>query len=203
LKGVGFGLLVLATLLAFWKWEGLSLFSLGLGMAATLSLFVLMPKEKPPINLWEGRFHEVEQKWAQDVAEQEAQHKKLHQKMVRAEERAASYQKLVHVHQEEIEKLKADHHYLSESLLQKERSLNALKVAHLQPDLFEAEKKRDDLAAQLLQKECEELRQKLALLEREAKEPFTLELEEENERLKAELMSLQQLVTELSLPDEC
>ena len=151
------------------------------------------------MNLWESRFHEAEQKRGQEATEYEAEQKKLQQKALRAEERAASYQKLVRVHQGEIEKLKADHHYLSESLIQKERALNAMEVAHMQPDLFD---KKEDEQVALLEKECEALREKIARLEKERPQAANLEAEEENERLKAELISLQQLVTELSLPEE-
>jgi hypothetical protein len=195
--------------LILWQWGAISLFSLGLGAALSLALFVLGAKEKVPVNLWEERFWELEKKTKAATAEQSGCLTRVEQRLSRSEERALSYQKLVQACQAEIEQLKAAHLYLSESAIQKEREINTLKVAHLQPDLFDTKNVESEAAFQALKKECDEMRLYMANVQRPEKQedPHTVAeqlkiAQEENERLQAELISLQQLVTELSLPEE-
>lgn len=226
MKGVGWILLFVTTGFVVWQWDALSFLSLGLGAAVVLALFSLLltikTKEPVPLpNPWEGRFRELDNQTALTIEELNQQTQKLQQKLTRSDERCLSYQNLVEVHQSEIDKLKADHHHLVESVIQKERQINTLKFAHLQPDLFDTEKRTLEVAYKELKKECEEARLRVMTLENEllalqAEKPsrraipsestLTEQLrtaEEENQRLQAELISLQQLVTELSLPEGC
>lgn len=237
------GLLLLCTTIGFvlLKYDALSLWSAGMGAAVASAGFTLLTAVKSPVqtppstpsllieNSWEFRYQELKQQTAEAKESFSHDMQKLQQKLMRAEERCQSYQKLVDVHQSEIEKLRNENQHLGESVIQKERKINALKMAKLEPDLFDSDKRNTEVAYRELKKQFEEKSQmldqtrsrlfqvegELLAFQKEKEElarranPSEMTLieqlrqsEDDKRRLEAELVSLQQLVSELSLPDE-
>ncbi len=233
MKGIGFVLLCITCGFVIVKYDMLSWWSLGLGAAVALAFFAFLsafktepPAPPPTHNPWEDRFHELETHTALTVEGLNREIQKLQQKLIRSDERCLSYQNLVDVHQGEIDRLKGENRQLGEGLIQKERKINEMKLAHLQPDLFEADKRNIEMAYRELKKELEEktrlLDQSQSHLTKVEQELLTLQKpknqhenlsektlseqlrqsQEEKKALEAELISLQQLVAELALPEE-
>ena len=63
---------------------------------------------------------------------------KVQQKAIRSEDRCLSYQNLVEVHQQEIEKLCGDNQNITQDLVHKEQKLNTLHLSKIEPDLFDS-----------------------------------------------------------------
>lgn len=166
MKIVGVVVLVLTLLLGGWNWGDLSLWSLALGVAIGAGCFALFPAPKtplqPPVDEWKTKFHILEAETAQTVDRLKGEVQKLQQKMVRTEERCQSYQKLVDVHQNEIEKLVQEKKDLSGSLVDKERKLGAAQLAQLEPDLFDMNRRQTEVALRELRKQFEEKSELLA-----------------------------------------
>lgn len=230
---VGAIVLGMTCLLLFWKFGDVSLWSVGLGTALGVGCFTIFAPNKPeaptqPVqtNEWPNRFHLLEAQTAQTVDGLNKEVQKMQQKLMRSEERCTSYQKLVDVHQSEIDKLTQEKNTLTESLIEKDRKLSEAQLARLEPELFDTEKRQTEISFRELKKQFEEkshildqTRSKLfradselLALKKEKEDelrrvnPTELTLidqltkaEEEKKKLETELFSLQQLVSELSL----
>jgi chromosome segregation ATPase len=215
------------------KYNQISLWSAGVGIALGVGLFVLITAFKPDApaptaeqqNPWEGRFHDLETQSSQTIDGLNREIQKQQQKLARAEERCLSYQKLVDVHQNEIDKSKQDNAQMGQHVIEKDRQLKELQLARIEPDLFDAEKRQAESSHRELKKQFEEKSQaldqarirlfraesELLLLQKEKEEqtrifnPSESKLidqlkyaEDEKKKLESELVSLQQLVSELS-----
>ena len=234
MKLLGFVLLAMTCLLGFLRYEDISLWSSGIGIALGSALFLILTSFKTealpaPIesnNPWQARYHDLDAQTKQTIDELKRESQKVQQKLVRAEERCASYQKLVDVHQGEIDKLKHEGGQLGVHLVEKDRKIAELQLAKLEPDLFDAEKRQTESAYRELKKQFDEktqtLEQTRVRLFRIENEVLTLQkereeqsrnvnpaeatlidqlkqTEEEKKKLETELVSLQQIVSELSL----
>jgi hypothetical protein len=233
MKLVGFILLALTCLLAVLKLDHLSLWSVGMGAAIGASMFTLLTSFKSETttapsteqNPWEGRFHDLESQSAQNTEGLNREIQKLHQKLLRAEERCQSYQKLVDVHQGEIDRLKQENNQIGQQVIEKDRQNKELQLARIEPDLFDASKRQTESSHRELKKQFEEKSQALEqariklfrveselLLAQKEKEEQTRasnpaegqfiqqlkQAEEDKKKLEAELASLQQVVSQLS-----
>jgi chromosome segregation ATPase len=234
MKLLGVILLVITCLLGILRYEDISLWSSGIGLALGSALFLILTSFKPqqppaPIetnNPWQARFHELDAQSKQSFENLNRESQKLQQKLVRAEERCTSYQKLVDVHQGEIDKLKHENSLLGQQVIEKDRKLAEFQLARIEPDLFDAEKRQTESFYRELKKQFEEKSQALEqsrirlfkvesallALQKEKEEqsrnvnPIEANLidqlkqtEEEKRKLETELVSLQQIVSELSL----
>ena len=235
MRWIGIGLLVSTCLLSAFKFDHLSFWSAGLGMALGVGLFLVILVHKPEEkkvqpeeqnNPWQLKFLELQSQTNQTVEDLNTENKRLQQKQFRAEERCTSYQKLVDVHQGEIDQLKKDAIGLGQQLIEKERKIAELQLARLEPDLFDAEKRQTEHSHRELKKQFEEKSQaleqtrnrlfrvesQLLLVQKEKEEQSRQpnlsesrlihqlkQLEEDKKKLETELVSLQQIVSELSL----
>lgn len=204
MKIVGLVSLLLTLTLAFFKYSELSLWSLGLGIALAVGVFFLMfkPQDSTPVvppqeNPWQARFQELQTTSTQTIDGLNREVQKMEQRLHRAEERCLSYQKLVDVHQEEIDKLKVEHGQMGLQLIEKERKLAELELAKLEPDLFDTEKRQTEVSFRELRKQFEEKSKLLQQTRQQVKKS-----EEEKEKLAVELSALQQLVSELGSKEE-
>jgi hypothetical protein len=232
---LGITLLVATVLLGILKYDHLSIWSAGVGVALGAGLFLALITNKPEEvsappeqqnNPWQVRFLDLQAQTNLTIENLNAEGKKLQQKLVRAEERCTSYQKLVDVHQAEIEQLKREGSQLGQLVIEKDRKVAELELAKLEPDLFDAEKRQTESSYRELKKQFEEKSQALEqtrtrlfsvesqfLAAQKEKEEQSCQLnpsestlihqlkqtEEEKKKLEAELASLQQIVSELSL----
>jgi chromosome segregation ATPase len=191
MKLVGSIVLALTCGLLVWKFGEISFWSLGLGLALGVGCFVLAskPEVQPPVqtNESQDRFRALELETAQTVDGLNKEVQKLQQKLMRAEERCLSYQKLVDVHQSEIDKLSQEKNSIGESLIEKDRKLSEMQLARLEPDLFDTEKRQTEISYRELRKQFEEKSEVLSQVRTEKK------------KLETELFSLQQIVSELTL----
>jgi chromosome segregation ATPase len=232
---LGITLLAATFLLGVLKFDHISIWSAGVGVALGAGLFLALITNKPeevPVppeqqnNPWQVRFLDLQAQTNLTIESLNAEGKKLQQKLARAEERCTSYQKLVDVHQAEIEQLKREGSQMGQQVIEKERKVAELELAKLEPDLFDAEKRQTESSHRELKKQFEEKSQALEqargrlfsvesqLLavqkekEEQTRQPdpsestLILQLkqtEEEKKKLETELASLQQVVSELSL----
>lgn len=203
---------------------------MALGVGLFLVILIQKPEEKvqpeEQNNPWQLKFLELQSQTNQALEDLNTDNKKLQQKQFRAEERCTSYQKLVDVHQGEIDQLKKETTGLSQQLIEKERKIAELQLARLEPDLFDAEKRQTEHSYRELKKQFDEKSQaleqsrsqlfhvesQLLLVQKEKEEQSrqpnlsesTLihqlkQLEDDKKKLETELVSLQQIVSELSL----
>lgn len=200
----------------------------GLGIGAALTFTLLFSQKKPQNNVHssedhEAKLHDLVVQHSQTVNGLNQEVQKLQQRLLRVEERCLSYQKLVEVHQEELKILRQDNHQLGEDILQKERKLNELYLAQLEPDLFDTERRKTELSYLELKKKyddkvqgLEKIKSRLFQIEsdyltlKKSKEEEELDTtdsslieqlktsEEERKRLESELSTLQQVVSTLS-----
>ncbi len=226
MKMLGFILLAITALLVFLRHEEISLWSSGLGLALGSAFFLILMSFKGVATPIESGFHDLEAQSKQTIEAVNRDSQKLQQKLLRAEERCLSYQKLVDVHQGEIDKLKHEGGQLGEKVIEKNRKIAELQLAKLEPDLFDAEKRQTESSYRELKKQFEEKSQSLEQarvrlfrvesevlsLQKEKEEQSrnvnpaeaTLidqlkQTEDEKKKLETELASLQQIVSELSL----
>ena len=234
MKILGLALLAMTCLLGILRFEELSLWSSGIGIALGLGFFLILTsfKAETPIssiesnNPWQARFHDLDAQSKETIENFSRESQKMQQKLVRSEERCSSYQKLVDVHQGEIDKLKHEGGLLGQQLIEKDRKIAELQLAKLEPDLFDAEKRQTESSYRELKKQFEEksqaLEQTRSRLYRVENEVLALQkekeeqtrnvnpaeatlidqlkqTEEEKKKLETELVSLQQIVSELSL----
>ena len=187
MKTVTVVVLALTIGLAIWKFNDISVWSLSLGIAIGAGCFALIPeKKKPPLPVtdeWKNRFHLLEAETAKTVSGFNLEMQKLQQKMMRTEERCNSYQKLVDVHQNEIEKLIQEKNGLSERLIEKDRKLSEKELAQMEPDLFDTDKRQAEISLRELRKQFDEKSQKLAQAEKELKKKKTATLSESRDLL--------------------
>jgi chromosome segregation ATPase len=232
---LGITLLAVTILLAILSYEQISIWSAGVGVTLGAGLFLAVitnkPEEAPAPpeqqnNPWQVRFLDIQAQTNLTIESLNAETKKLQQKLVRAEERCTSYQKLVDVHQAEIEQLKREGSQMGQQVIEKDRKIAELELAKLAPDLFDAEKRQTESSYRELKKQFEE---KFQALEQARTRLFSVEsqllaaqkekeeqsrqfnpaestlihqlkqTEEEKKKLETELASLQQIVSELSV----
>ncbi len=232
---LGISLLVATCLLVFLRYDHISVWSTGVGVALGAGLFLALITSKPEEiaappeqqnNPWQVRFLDLQAQTNLTIENLTTEGKKLQQKLVRAEERCTSYQKLVDVHQNEIDQLKREGSQMGQQVIEKDRKVAELELAKLAPDLFDAEKRQTESSYRELKKQFEEKSQALEqarnrlfsaesqLLtvqkekEEQSRQPDSAEstlihqlkqTEEEKKKLETELASLQQIVSELSL----
>jgi chromosome segregation ATPase len=232
---LGITLLVVTFLLMILRYDHISIWSAGVGAALGIGLFLALITNKPeeaPVppeqqnNPWQVRFLDLQAQTNLTIENLNAEAKKLQQKLTRAEERCTSYQKLVDVHQAEIEQLKREGSQMGQLVIEKDRKVAELELAKLEPDLFDAEKRQTESSNRELKKQFEEKSQALEqartrlfsvesqlLAAQKEKEEQSCQLnpsestlihqlkqtEEEKKKLETELASLQQIVSELSL----
>ncbi len=232
---IGLTLLGVTFLLGILKYDHLSIWSAGVGIALGVGLFLALITSKPetppapPVeqnNPWQVRFLDLQTQTNQTTEGLNSEIKKLQQKLLRSEERCTSYQKLVDVHQGEIHQLKSESGQLGQHVIEKERKIAELQLARLEPDLFDAEKRQTESSFRELKKQFDEKSQaldqtrvhlfrvesELLLFQKEKEEQNRMpnpseatlihqlkQTEEEKKKLETELVSLQQIVSELSL----
>ncbi|MBP7073928.1 MAG: hypothetical protein KBA81_00900 [Rhabdochlamydiaceae bacterium] len=163
---------ILGVLTVIWivlQREALSWISLGGGFALASALIVMFYKPEKPIEVptdeklkWQMRIDELQAEASQTIDGLNREMQKLQQKAIRSEERCNSYQKLVEVHQQEIEKLKGENHTLGELLIQKERKLNELNLSKMEPELFDMERRQTETINRQLKKQLFETKNELA-----------------------------------------
>jgi hypothetical protein len=163
--------IILGVLTVIWvvlQRETLSWVSLGGGFALASALIVMLYKPEKPSQVpadeklkWQLRIDELQAEASQTVDGLNNEVQKLQQKAIRSEERCNSYQKLVEVHQQEIEKLKGENQSLGELLIQKERKLNELNLSKMEPDLFDMERRQTETINRQLKKQLSETKKKL------------------------------------------
>jgi hypothetical protein len=169
MRMIGITLLVATFLLGILKYDHLSIWSAGVGVALGIGLFLALITNKPeeaPLppeqnNPWQVRFLDLQAQTNLTIENLNAESKKLQQKLTRAEERCTSYQKLVDVHQAEIGQLKRESSQMGQLVIEKERKVAQLELAKLEPDLFDAEKRQTESAYRELKKQFEEKSQAL------------------------------------------
>lgn len=146
LKWIGAILGAMAVVWMILQRDMISFSSFTAGVALGSSLFVVLTSSKAekPLQVpseeklqWQMKLEESESKSAQTIDSLSRELQKVQQKAIRSEERCISYQKLVEVHQQEIEKLRNDTQTVAQELIQKERKLNSLYLAKMEPDLFD------------------------------------------------------------------
>ncbi len=218
MKILGYILLGLTSLLFSIKFQDLSLWSAGLGLAFGLGSFVAFTKSEKPVPVDNSKELQIQENLNKEV-------QKLQQKLMRAEERCLSYQKLVEVHQSEIQLLAEQKDWLGEQVIEKERRANELFLARTEPDLFDVDKRQIEISHRELKKQFQEKSEALDAararlfhvenellslqkqIEEEAHLPSSSEInliqqlklaEEEKKKLELELFSLQQIVSNLS-----
>jgi len=232
MKLLGFVLLGTTCLLGFLKHENVSLWSAGIGVALAAGLFMMLMsfKTEAPVveqaNPSQSRFDELKTQASQTIESLNREVQKMEQRLVRADERCLSYQKLVEVHQTEIDKLKLESGQLGQHLIEKDRKIAELQLARIEPDLFDAEKRQTESSYRELKKKFDEksqaleqarirlfrLESEVLALQKERDEQARMvnpaeatliqqlqQTEEEKKKLETELVSLQQIVSELSL----
>ena len=235
MRWIGMALLALTCLLGFLKFSQISVWSAGIGLAFGAGLFLVLmtlksDKTSVPVELennpWQVRFLDLQTQTEQTVENLNQEAKKVNQKLLRAEERCTSYQKLVDVHQGEIDQLKRQSAEIGQQLITREQKIAELQLARLEPDLFDAEKRQTESSYRALKKQFEEKSQALEQIrsqlfrvesqlllaqkekEEQSRQPNLSEstlihqlrqTEEEKKKLEVELSSLQQIVSELSL----
>lgn len=170
MRMIGITLLVVTFLLAALKYDHISIWSAGVGVALGVGLFLAVitskPEEAPVLpehqnNPWQVRFLDLQAQTNLTIENLNAESKKLQQKLTRAEERCTSYQKLVDVHQAEIGQLKREGSQMGQLVIEKERKVAQLELAKLEPDLFDAEKRQTESSYRELKKQFEEKSQAL------------------------------------------
>lgn len=147
MKAAGIFGAVLSLALIFWKYDTLSLWSLGLGVALAAATFVFLStlsveKAPPPApnDEWQNKFRALQNESNHSLEGLKQELQKFQQKLTRSEERCTSYQKLVDVHQSEIDKLQQEKQTLSTVVIEKDRKLNEAYLSKLEPDLFDIKK---------------------------------------------------------------
>jgi len=232
---LGITLLALTCLLVMLKYDQISIWSAGVGIALGAGLFlsfVTAATALPPAppeeqnNPWQVRFLDLQAQTNLTIDSLNAEAKKLQQKHLRAEERCTSYQKLVDVHQGEIDQIKRENSQLGQQVIENDRKIAEFQLARLEPDLFDAEKRQTESSYRELKKQFDEkshaleqarirlfnVESDLLTLQKEKEEQSRLpnssestlinqlkQTEEEKKKLETELVSLQQIVSELSL----
>jgi len=169
---------LLGVLTVFWmvlQRSTLSWVSLSAGIALASALFVVLSISKPekkPVQTpadeklqWQIKLDEAEARASQTIDGLNREVQKLQQKAIRAEERCLSYQKLVEVHQQEIEKLRQENQTVAEVLIQKERKLNELQLSKMEPDLFDTERRQAETMNRELKKQLQSAKKKATELE--------------------------------------
>ncbi len=175
LKWVGIVLGLLTVVWIVLQREALSWVSIGSGAAlasaafSVLSLFKTDRPKQPPVDeklQWQMRLDEAASKASQIIDGLNREMQKLQQKTTRSEERCLSYQKLVEVHQQEIEKLRQENQTIAEQLIQKERKLNELYLSKMEPDLFDSQRRQVETINRELKKQLLDTKSELAELSR-------------------------------------
>lgn len=208
-----------------------SFISLLIFMGIVYGFIVFLKNKKEAVTsiheAMETQIHDLTVKYTQLIQELNQEVQKLQHKLLKTEERCLSYQKLVDLHQEEVKALKQENLQLGEEVIQKERQINELSLAQLEPNLFDFDKRKKETSYRELKKVYDEKSQaldkiknhlfeiesKYLILKKSTEEEMTglnkteLSLieqlktsEDEKKKLEAELMSLHQLVATLSGP---
>lgn len=222
LKWLGFVLVALTTLWMVIQKDSFAWASVAAGACLSLALstiFNLARAEKSistTVNknqklAWQMKLEEAQSRTSQTIDGLNREVQRLEQKSIRSEERCHSYQKLVDVHQQEIEKLRYENHDLAQQLIQKERKLNQLHLARVEPDLFDAQLRQTESANRELKKQLSEKQQQLYETRShlsQAKNEMTSDMtelleklkasEEERSKLESEMAALKQLMTRFS-----
>lgn len=175
--------IVLGVLTVVWvvlQREMISWSSLCAGLAFASALIVILYKAEkplpPPTNEkleWQVKLDEVQAQASQTIDGLNREVQKIEQKRIRSEERCISYQKLVEVHQQEIEKLRHENQVVAEQLIQKERKLSELLLSKMEPDLFDTQRRHTETVNRELKKQLTEAKSELA----KKKKGATAELE--------------------------
>lgn len=165
---------------AFWiglNKESLSWLSVGGGACLAMALFALLyafatPEQKSSAAQeaelrWQKRLEEEKQHTSHTLENLKLELEQLRQKIREAEEKTVSYQKLVEVHEQEIEKLRSDNHTLGDKLMQKEGQYNELYLSQMEPDLFDTKLRQAEGMNRQLKQEL--LDAKSALKEKKGK----------------------------------
>ena len=178
LKWMGIVLGVLAVMWMVLQRETLSWTSMSSGLILASALFItlsLSKTEKPAQSLADEklqgqiRLEEAESRASQIIEGLNREVQKLQQKTIRSEERCLSYQKLVEVHQQEIEKLRQENQTVAQHLIQKERKLNELYLSKMEPDLFDSQRRQVETINRELKKQLLDTKSELAELSRSSK----------------------------------
>jgi chromosome segregation ATPase len=188
LKWIGVVLGVLTIVWMVLERETVSWVSMSSGIALASAIFIVLSlsKTEKPIQAptdeklqWQIRLDESEAKASQTIDGLNREVQKLQQKTIRSEERCLSYQKLVEVHQQEIEKLRQENQTVAEQLILKERKLNELNLSKMEPDLFDSQRRQVETMNRELKKQLLDTKSELAEFSKDPKKnkkPATLEL---------------------------
>lgn len=163
LKYLGMVLGVLTVVWMVLEGEALAWASVCSGAALAAAIFTLLtlfkkePSAPPPVHR-----EETDPKAAQMIDNLSREIQKAQQKGVRAEERCLSYQKLVEVHQQEIERLRQESQTMAQELIQKERKLSELHLSKMEPDLFDSQRHQLETVNRELKKQLLETKSHLS-----------------------------------------
>ncbi|MGH2639868.1 MAG: hypothetical protein ACRDF4_11420 [Rhabdochlamydiaceae bacterium] len=161
--------------------EALSWMSVSSGVALASATFIILSlfktEKKIPLLTdeklqWQIRLDESEAKAFQTIDGLNREVQKLQQKTIRAEERCLSYQKLVEVHQQEIEKLREENRTALENLIQKERKLKEFYLAKMEPDLFDSERQQVETINRELKQQLLDTKSELAVFSKGPKKNY-------------------------------
>jgi hypothetical protein len=178
LKWMGFILGLLTIVWMVLQREMLSWSSICGGVALASAIYTILSLSKtekpaPPITedklQWQIKLDEAESRASQTIDGLNREIQKLQQKSIRSEERCLSYQKLVEVHQQEIEKLRLENQTIAEQLIQKERKLSELHLSKMEPDLFDSQRRHVETINRELKKQLIDTKTELAELSRDPK----------------------------------
>jgi hypothetical protein len=167
IKWISMGLGVLTIVWMVLQRDQLAFASILAGGSLASTLYVLLSNKKTEVVPqaaveekleWKMKLEESEAKSAQTIDALNKELQKQQQKAIRAEERCNQFQKLVDVHQHEIEKQRLDNQNIGEQLIQKERKLNALYLAKMEPDLFDHDRHHVESINRELKKKLKEKR---------------------------------------------
>ncbi len=169
LRWMGVVLGVLTIVWVILQRDMISWSSLCAGVAVASALVVILYKAEkplpPPTNEkleWQMKLDEAQAQASQTIDGLNREVQKIEQKRIRTEERCLSYQKLVEVHQQEIEKLRHENQVVAEQLIQKERKLSELVLSKMEPDLFDTQRRHTETVNRELKKQLTEAKSELA-----------------------------------------
>lgn len=148
LKWIGAVLMALSLLWIVIQRDSAHWGSVVAGATFATPIFLILLKPEKPVEAAEKQDEKLQRQMRLEEAEALASQtidglnreiQKLQKKSIRSEERCLSYQKLVEVHQQEIEKLRQEGQSAAQLLIQKERKLSEFYLAQTEPDLFSFE----------------------------------------------------------------
>ncbi len=168
--GISLGILTIIWLVLQNEILAWSSLAAGIALASSLFITLIVSKTEKPVELpVPAKVDEEAAKASQTIEALGREIQTLQQKVIRSEDRCLSYQKLVEVHQQEIEKLRQESQALAEQLIQKERKLSEVVLSKMDPDLFDLERRKTESLNRELKKQLIDTKSELAELAKDSK----------------------------------